>query len=355
MVASELNNSFYYVAYLSGKYPEFSYEELVACLEAEKINFDVKEKLAQLVLLRSTVDPTKAVKRCAYTHSLIRLIWKGHISPSNEINREDSYSLPHISDSAIAFEVRAKKIGPSNIKMKTEDLERQLAKYVFDGYADYDVKVNLKSPKYTFQAFIVGSSIFFGLLIYTLNKKDFTAREPGQRPIFRPGAMKSSFARALVNLSRISTDSIVYDPFCGSGGLLIEASLIGAYTLGSDVDYKAIKVSKVNVGYYSKTTHYSLIIADSRSLPLKKVDAIVTDPPYSIQSSTHGQDISRLIIAFLSNAKKVIKSRGYLVMSLPKKHQPEKLVKEMDMSIRTIIDARIHRSLTRRIIVVEIK
>ncbi|MHA1304643.1 MAG: TRM11 family SAM-dependent methyltransferase, partial [Candidatus Heimdallarchaeaceae archaeon] len=149
----------------------------------------------------------------------------------------------------------------------------------------------------------------------------------------------------------IKVGETFYDPFCGSGGLLLESSIIGAHTLGSDLDYRAVRSSVINMRSLG-ARNYSLFIGDSRFLPVKKVDAIATDPPYAIQSSTHGKTIKDLAFEFLSETQKILKNEGYIVFCLPKKHEPEKIVEKIQgLKIQKIIDTRIHRSLTRRILV----
>lgn len=48
--------------------------------------------------------------------------------------------------------------------------------------------------------------------------------------------MMPRMARTLVNLSLCGTGATLLDPFCGTGGILIEAEMLGIHTLGSDFD-----------------------------------------------------------------------------------------------------------------------
>ena len=214
------------------------------------------------------------------------------------------------------------------------------------------MNVNLTNPDYRFQVIVQGIEFFLGLVLWKVNREIYRVREPSQRPSFRPGSMKTDFARAIVNLSRIKEGDIFYDPFCGGGGFLIESSILGAYSIGSDISKEAALGAVQNLKNFSDG-NFAILRSDSRKLSIKKVDAIATDPPYAIQSSTHGKQIRDLLQDFLIESKTILKQGKYLVFSCPRKIEPEKIVKKVGFEIVSIIDARIHKSLTRRIIVVK--
>ena len=48
--------------------------------------------------------------------------------------------------------------------------------------------------------------------------------------------MMPRMARALVNISLVNPGEWLFDPFCGTGGILIEASDVGAVAAGGDMD-----------------------------------------------------------------------------------------------------------------------
>lgn len=45
----------------------------------------------------------------------------------------------------------------------------------------------------------------------------------------------------MANLAHVQWHDWVYDPFCGTGSLLIAASALGAQTFGSEVDGRAMR------------------------------------------------------------------------------------------------------------------
>ncbi|MBY9000376.1 MAG: RsmD family RNA methyltransferase [Candidatus Heimdallarchaeota archaeon] len=339
-----------YLAHVRGNYQNLGYEEFFATLEAENINYNVEKKGDQILVFETNQNPLVAAERCAFLHSILSLISIGSVD-EDELKLHELISMPEIQDNK-TFAVRVKKVGRKQIKKDLPQLERELGNFIYENYKSQKLKANLKNPDYLFLGILIGKRMYFGLEIWAINWAELESREPGNRPFFRPGAMKTEFARAIVNLCRIKRDEMFYDPFCGGGGFLIEATTIGANVIGSDVDKFAIHGCNQNMKFY-KNNFSSIIRSDSRFLPIKEVDAIATDPPYSIQSSTHGENVNNLIYDFLIESRTILKKDGYLVFSSPAKHRSELLAERAGFSVQKVLDTRIHKSLTRRIIVLK--
>lgn len=70
----------------------------------------------------------------------------------------------------------------------------------------------------------------------------------------------------MANQAQVKSGDIVFDPFVGSGSLLVAASHFGGYTLGTDIDYlmihgrtKPTRISqKVLIHYFTLTLPYIL-------------------------------------------------------------------------------------------------
>ncbi|VBB33859.1 unnamed protein product [Acanthocheilonema viteae] len=114
-----------------------------------------------------------------------------------------------------------------------------------------------------------------------------------------------------VNIAKVDIGSLVLDPFCGTGGLLIAAAHFGAAVLGSEINYQiaravgrssragvecnTAKESVVaNFQQYGTDVYFmGLVIADSSQHLLWRpgthsgtfpvFDAIITDPPYGVR------------------------------------------------------------------------
>lgn len=339
-----------YLAHVRGHYQDLGFEEFFATMEAEGIKYSIEKKENQVLIFNTEQPPIKAAKRCAFLHSLLTLISIGSVE-EDKLELHEFISLPEIEDNK-TFAVRVKKVGKKAIKQDLPDLERELGEYIFNNYREQNLKANLKRPDYLIQGILIGKRLYLGLELWSLDRIAYENREPGNRPYFRPGSMKTEFARAIVNLSRVKQNDIFYDPFCGGGGFLIEAAKLGANVLGSELDKFAIYGCNQNMKFYEEN-YYAIIRSDSRHLPIKEVDAIATDPPYAIQSSTHGENVNNLIYDFLIEARSILKKDSYLVFSSPAKHESEFLAEKAGFSIQKILDTRLHKSLTRRIIMLK--
>jgi len=86
------------------------------------------------------------------------------------------------------------------------------------------------------------------------NLDHWTDKDYG-RPMVDPhsGMLPPKIARMMVNLSLSvspKNDLIVYDPFCGSGTILVEALDLGCSVFGSDISQKAAHNSGVNTEWF---------------------------------------------------------------------------------------------------------
>ena len=215
-----------YLAHVRGHYEVLGFEEFFATLEAENIHYSIEKKEDQILLFDTKQNPVKAAKRCAFLHSILTMISISDVE-NGKLELHEFISLPEIMDNR-TFAVRVKKVGKKVIERNLPDLERELGDFVYNNYKAQNLKANLKNPDYLFFGILVGKRLYFGLEVWCLDRSAYESREPGNRPFFRPGSMKTEFARAIVNLSRIKQNEMFYDPFCGCGGFLIEATILGA-------------------------------------------------------------------------------------------------------------------------------
>ncbi|MFC7074990.1 methyltransferase domain-containing protein [Haloarcula halophila] len=148
--------------------------------------------------------------------------------------------------------------------------------------------------------------------------RDFGDRQPTDRPFFQPGSMAPLEARALVNIAGARPGATVLDPMCGTGGLLMEAGLVGARVLGGDAQTKMITGSRRNLQHvlggdghpgrsdYPETGRWDLVRSDAASLPLPDgtADAVVFDAPYGRQSRIEGE-LAPLVSGALTEAHRI--------------------------------------------------
>lgn len=108
----------------------------------------------------------------------------------------------------------------------------------------------------------------------------------------------------MANMANVDATSIIFDPFVGTGSLLVGAAHCGAHVLGADLDYNLVHSrglsSRMGQKYRKKdenirnnlkqygleSKYIDILAADFSSQYIKKnfiFDAIITDPPYGIR------------------------------------------------------------------------
>lgn len=115
------------------------------------------------------------------------------------------------------------------------------------------------------------------------NTDDYYSRNPINRPIMHPTSLKPRFAKAMINLANPKNE--LYDPFCGSGGILLEACMLGLKTYGTDLDKTMVLYAHRNLKHYGVKAN--LAIKDGFT-PTRNYEAVVTDIPYGKNSKLKG-------------------------------------------------------------------
>jgi tRNA G10 N-methylase Trm11 len=129
--------------------------------------------------------------------------------------------------------------------------------------------------------------------------------------------------------------SVILDPFCGSGTILMEAALIGFKNLvGSDISEKAISDTKNNLTWVaeknpnlkSQISNLKLFNTSATEISQKikpnSIDAIVTEPYLGPQRGQHNvqktiQELENIYAASLKEFAKILKPGGQVVMIWP--------------------------------------
>ncbi len=152
-------------------------------------------------------------------------------------------------------------------------------------------------------------------------------------------------ARTLVNIANVQPGDIVLDPFCGTGGLLIEAELLGMQTLGSDFDPFMIAGSRVN------TQKTEVFLGDAASLPIRdrSVDSVVTDFPYGQSVCIRKTDtMDQLYGDALGEIRRILRPHRRAVVVT---HRDISGIAAQYMTVLQLHSQRVHKSLTRQVLV----
>ena len=158
--------------------------------------------------------------------------------------------------------------------------------------------------------------------------------------------MPSDRALLMTNLAKVTKGDVVLDPFCGSAGLLLASSLLGAKAVGGDLDERMLShkdhplscppslgrpmrgVEKVSygdsfieLGLPEPTLLIGTDIQDpdvvERYLAVnhgQRYDAIVTDPPYGIRESQSNMGPFDLLARICDVTEGILKSEGRIVL-----------------------------------------
>jgi len=177
-----------------------------------------------------------------------------------------------------------------------------------------------------------GKKLYSGRLLWR-NPKGFEERKAHRRPGFSPVSMHPRLARAMVNMAGPGT---LLDPFCGTGGILIEAGLMGRRAVGYDIDENMLEMSRRNLEHFG-VKDYSLYLRDARKIGNYR--HIATDLPYG--RNTKKIEMDSLYREFAAAVK------GRAVIAFPSTYDYRKFLKpgyEFDIYI--------HKSLSKKIVVI---
>ena len=205
--------------------------------------------------------------------------------------------------------------------------------------------VSLNSPDVEYRAILSEDRCYFGRVLFHFNRSSFDERNPGKRDYFHPGVMMPRMARTLVNISCAGAGDVLVDPFCGTGGILIESELLGIRSIGSDFDPEMIDGSRTNL------PGAGLLLADATDLPFRdcSVDTVVTDFPYGQSVCIRKSDsMDQLYDDALAEVRRILKkSRRAVVVT----HRDISGIAAQHFDILQSHAQRVHKSLTRRILV----
>jgi tRNA (guanine10-N2)-dimethyltransferase len=281
-------------------------------------------------------------------------------------------NLPEIADAASktdfkavlqsgeSFAVRINRVkNYADDALNTMVLEGKLGKQILS--ATVGTKVSLKNPDKIFLGIITSDKLILGLKLTDITSKTFSERRPRKKPFFHPSAMPSKMARCMVNLAHGKAESLVLDPFCGTGTTLIEATYIGCRALGVDAQRRMVLGCRKNLRHFNISAE-GLVWGDARQLPIFRVDCVVTDPPYGRSSSTLKSTTKQLVQDVFTSTHELLGVGQRMCIALPITGDKSGSTKPMSKEISAFVEklgfkrlqshrVYVHRTLTREIMV----
>lgn len=214
----------------------------------------------------------------------------------------DDRKLPYLSPES-TFRITVDTFGKAISFHEQNDRIQKMAFIPFKG------RVNLRNPAHRFCLMdnsdygdknglppIVQRRIFFGREIGTSDRTILQTYQLKSRKYLGPTAMDAEMAFLMANQAQVKPGKLVFDPFVGTGSILIAAAHFGAMTMGADIDIRVVRDGRgpdcnvwSNFKQYGLPAPISLLRADNNLPPwragLKEVfDAIICDPPYGVRA-----------------------------------------------------------------------
>lgn len=204
-------------------------------------------------------------------------------------------------------------------------------------------RISFSNPDFIMRI-VKSHSIFVGIMVFRKDSKGINKRRSVLRPFFSPVSIHPKYARFMINLSRTHKGETILDPFCGTGGILLEAGLMGRKIIGSDSSLSMVRGARLNLKYFGLDG--TVVRASFSELHLdSKVDAIVTDPPYGRSSPVDGQSVSVIHSSIYKKAHELLKTNGS--MSIVVSDPTVIGYSEGFFRVLSVDSIRVHRSLTR--------
>ncbi len=333
---------------LSGEHPTLPLAEVNATLSSEGLHsrligihgdvaiIESDEKIYSLLKRRSSM--VLAAGKLLYT-----------TRPTvDSITRSTIEAMPELLGSH-SLCVRVRRYQGAHPELGRSKLERDIGSTILSKAPD-DMRVDLNHPDTSLLGIITDDAFVLGVLQVTADRGAYDKRRPRTRPFFKPGVLAPRIARVFVNLSRLNSSKVFYDPFLGTGGFLVEACFVGRYAVGSDADLRMVNGARENLKHYD-FANFDLFLSDAARIPLKRIDCVSFDPPYGRATSTRRRLTTELIQSSLAEIAQITPKGGYITLAFPSEIEVERQLPLRIFSVVERHSMRVHRSLTRSILV----
>lgn len=327
--------------FLLGRLPEISWRELVALIGEEKLqrvttelvaaeiaDEEVAQKLlddvgGSLKLMRVENDLTDATEEQILETVLEYLAKEGR--PTFAMAEMGRDKFPKIEVTEIKKQLRNRDVSSRFIEGPRSGLSASVL--LHQGVVELNI-IRVAEEGQPVQTIIARTIGIQNIDEWTIRdrRKPYSNRKKGMLP--------PKLARMMVNFGleqQDPKDIYVYDPFCGTGTVLLEALMRGCKVAGSDLDQEAVMGTQNNLNWFSK--EYSarsdgrVFFCDATAVTLQHlgeaVDLIVTEPflgkqtPKAEQLPNIFKGLEKLYLGTFKQWTKVLKQGGTVVIVFP--------------------------------------
>ncbi len=285
---------------LKGPHYDLACAEVRCALEGLGCEYRIIDIGQGVLQIETDVEPESIGRRLGLTHHIYY-----HLLNAEEsvlVKGKSGIRLPPGSASVSTRRIQGRKARSREINI---GLGSEISKHNV---------IDLDSPDHRVVV-MVSDKYFVGRSAYDIDNKPFQKRLPRHRPFFSPVSLEPKLARALINLARPKKGALIHDPFCGTGGILLEAAAMGSIVSGGDIEERMVEGSKRNLDHYGFDVPVKK--GDLSETTPPDVDCIVTDPPYGRSSSSQGEDVSRIYQRLFETSARYLKDGGYLSVIFP--------------------------------------
>jgi len=322
---------------LSKEYKHLAIDEIISCLKSCNINYKIVEFNQELLII-STKNNFKKIeeisKRVALTYNIGLLLFTSSNSTQELINKSLKVKIDEPGSIAVSY------------RNRTIDIDSQKIIKTIASIITKNRNVDLLNPDVEIRCLITKNKTYVSINKFKIDRNQFEKRKVQHRPFFSPISLHPKLSRVITNLSEIKKNELLLDPFCGTGGILIEAGILGFNIIGNDVEKKLVEGCKINLNFYN-ILNYKLYNLDIGKIieKIDKVDVIVTDFPYGKSTTTNGEKIISLYKRAFSVINKLLKEDRKAIIGLSNRDMIE--LGKNYLYLEKTYEIRVHNSLTR--------
>ena len=277
----------------------------------------------------------KLCSRLAFSHSVSHLL--GEYPSWNELLESTHPYRKELNGKTFRVRVVTRE---REMKQLVPSMERELGSVI-----GRNGKVDIDNADLEFRVFAGRGHFLLTVLHCPVDRRAIDRRSVSNRIFFSPVSLPPRYARGLLNLCAASEGDRILDPFCGTGGIIMEAILMGADAAGTDIDGTMVEGTAANLRQIGMGGKCDLRVLDVSDIPsLGLFDVIATDPPYGRSSYMNREKPKALYARAMKAFALCLRSGGRLGIVLP---DPSIVEGAEDFTLEMCIAQKVHRSLTR--------